>query len=74
MPESMVFAIAGKGEKMRIEIIMDHQQRSFIEEACEVKDNCPNDKYFQITRFDGRKINYPKNSFHYRNLDIRRSE
>ena len=70
----MVFAIVEKGEKMRIEIIIDHEQRSFIEEACEVKDNCPNDKYFQITRFDGRKINYPKNSFHYRNLDIRRSE
>lgn len=54
---------------MRIEIIIDHEERSFIIEACEVKDNYPNDGYFQITEFNGSRKNYPKSSFHYRNLD-----
>lgn len=56
---------------MRIEIIIDHEQRSFIVEACEVKDD---DKYFQLTDFNGIKRRYPKSAFHYRNLDIRRSD
>ncbi len=65
-----------KGEAMRIEIIIDHygkniEQRSFIVEACEVKDD---DKYFQLTDFNGIKRHYPKSSYRYRNLDIRRSE
>lgn len=59
---------------MRIEIIMDHEERSFIIEACEVKDNYPSNGYFQITDFNGSRKNYPKSSFHYRNLDIRRNE
>lgn len=59
---------------MRIEIIMDHEEKSFIIESCGVKDNYPSDGYFQITDFDGMNHIYPKRTYHFRNLDIRRKD